>query len=178
MYLTSKNSFWFECWIILKWVGSDSPLPSSLGQSKHNYLIRNGEGGPIFCPCSALNLARSIQWWHMEFTGEFAAFQGLTEQDFLKNGNTSKFILLTQVSTALGRGQGMVQSYTSVHVLSMLMTHHLDWRGYALSAIFRFLQTWRWDKQHHPSWIKQGNTEHNRSYEEIVPHTNFYHLFP
>lgn len=114
----------------------------------------------------------------MEFTGEFAAFQALRVQDFLKNGNTSKFILLTQVLTALDRGQGMVHSYSSVHVLSTLMTHHLDWWGYALSAIFRLLQTWRWDKQHYLGWIKQGNTEQNRSYEEILWDADFHQLFP
>ena len=62
----------------------------------------------------------------MEFAGEFTAFQGLGVQDFLKNGNTSKFILLTRLLTALDRGQGVVQSCYSVHALSMLMTHLLD----------------------------------------------------
>lgn len=64
-------------------------------------------------------MAYGIYW-------EFAAFQVLRVQDFHKCGSTSKPIVLTQVLTALGGGQGMVQSYSLVQVHSTLMTHHLD----------------------------------------------------
>ena len=127
IHLTSKNSFWFGPWITLKWMGTDSPWWSSLDQAKYNYLIENGEGGPIFRPRSALNLAHSRQRRHMEL----ATFQVLKVQDFLQKRNTSKSTPLTQALTTLGRGQGRVQSHSFVPVLSMQMTHHLDWWGYA-----------------------------------------------